>query len=79
MIDFEKQQIAFKEAIANYQWEERPNHARYALGICLEVAIPWADLHLHPDCGLHLLIVLAQDGYYLDHLPTEQLLFLTTP
>ncbi|WP_298616585.1 glycoside hydrolase [uncultured Thermosynechococcus sp.] len=79
VIDLEKQLLTFKEAIANYQWEERPTHARYAVGTCLEVAIPWADLHLYPDCGLHLLIVLAQDGYYIDHLPPEQLLVLTAP
>ncbi|MCU0523314.1 MAG: glycoside hydrolase [Elainella sp. Prado103] len=70
----------FQEAGAFYQWQARLSRAQVALNSCLEIAIPWADLPIaEPDWSLRLLVILADDGRYVDYLPENQLLLLNVP
>ncbi|MDG2989884.1 glycoside hydrolase [Candidatus Synechococcus calcipolaris G9] len=78
-VNFLQQQVSLSQAIANYQWEDRQQGIQFCFDKCLELAIPWADLHVTPDWGLRLLGILTQDHCYREHLPEDQLLLLTAP
>ncbi|NJN59987.1 MAG: glycoside hydrolase [Leptolyngbyaceae cyanobacterium SL_5_9] len=70
----------FQEAGEHYQWHSHPSRAKAAVGSCLEVAVPWADLHtVEPDWSLQLVLILAEDGCYRNYLPENTLVPLQVP
>jgi alpha-amylase/alpha-mannosidase (GH57 family) len=69
----------FEESGEHYQWHSRTSHAQVAFEECIEVAVPWSDLHIEPDCPLELVVVLADDGVYHSYLPEEQLVIMQSP
>ncbi len=68
-----------EEAEEDFQWHSRYCNAQLAIDNCIEVAVPWSDLHLDPDYELHLLTMLADDGQFKEHFPENQLIRLQTP
>jgi hypothetical protein len=46
---------------------------------CLELAIPWADLHIEPDYTLNLIAVFADQGEFRTYIPENELIFLQSP
>ncbi|NEQ26973.1 MAG: glycoside hydrolase, partial [Microcoleus sp. SIO2G3] len=74
------QSIWFQQAIDRSQWAAYPTRARVAIDSCLELAIPWADLHqVEPDWGMRLVIVLADEGRFVSYLPENRLIPVTVP
>jgi alpha-amylase/alpha-mannosidase (GH57 family) len=71
--------IWLEEAGDNYQWHPKVSRASMAFNQCLELAVPWADLHIEPDYPLNLLAVLADNGKFQSHLPDSELIRLQAP
>jgi alpha-amylase/alpha-mannosidase (GH57 family) len=70
----------FQEAGEHFQWHSPPSRAKAAVGSCLEVSVPWADLHtVEPDWSLQLVLILAEDGCYRNYLPENTLVPLQVP
>lgn len=69
----------FEEAIDNFGWHTRASRADAAFNQCLEIAVPWADLHIEPDAKLNIIAVLADDGKFRSYLPEDKLVVLQVP
>ena len=71
---------AHLEEASDYgQWDMRSHQIRSGLDQCLEMAVPWADLHVQPDWSLNILVLLAQDGKFIEHLQGESLIAFNVP
>ncbi|MDY6785618.1 MAG: glycoside hydrolase [Cyanobacteriota bacterium] len=71
--------IWFEEAGGNSQWHPKVSRASMAFNQCLELAVPWADLHIEPDYTVQLLAVLAENGKFHSYLPDNELVTFQTP
>jgi alpha-amylase/alpha-mannosidase (GH57 family) len=72
--------IWFQQAIEQSQWTAYPTRAQVAIDTCLELAIPWADLHqVEPDWGIRFVVVLADEGRFVSYLPENRLIPVTVP
>ncbi len=71
--------IWFEEAGEYHCWHARASRAEMAFNQCLEVAVPWADLHIEPDYNLHLIGILADNGNFHSYLPENGLVTLQAP
>jgi alpha-amylase/alpha-mannosidase (GH57 family) len=60
-------------------WHARTTRADVAVKNCMELAVPWADLHIEPDYCLHLIAVFADRGEFRDYLPEKELVMLQVP
>jgi alpha-amylase/alpha-mannosidase (GH57 family) len=69
----------FQEAGEHYQWQPRTSRAQVAIDHCLEVAVPWADLQVAPDCRLQLVLVLADNGIFRSYVPENALVPIKAP
>lgn len=78
-INFATQNYWLQEAGGNYQWYSRHCRAEIALGKCLELGVPWSDLHIEPDSELQLIAVLADNGVFRDYFPENSLVRLQAP
>jgi alpha-amylase/alpha-mannosidase (GH57 family) len=79
-INLTNQSIWFQEAAEHYQWHSRHTRAQVAFNDCLEVAVPWADLHLvQPDWALRLVVILADEGSYMGSVPENALIPVDVP
>ncbi|HAC62131.1 MAG TPA: glycoside hydrolase, partial [Cyanothece sp. UBA12306] len=65
-----------QEAQAHHNWHAKNSRVEIAFSQCLEVSIPWADLHKEPDSSLHLIAILADHGKFRDYLPEDNLIML---
>lgn len=68
-----------QEANANHSWHSKSSRINIAFSQCLEVSIPWADLHKKPGSSLHLIAILADHGKFRDYLPENNLIMLQIP
>jgi alpha-amylase/alpha-mannosidase (GH57 family) len=68
-----------EEAVEHYQWRPHASRAQVAFNQCLELAVPWADLHIEPDDPLRLVLVLADNGIFQGYLPEKALVPITAP
>jgi alpha-amylase/alpha-mannosidase (GH57 family) len=73
------QSVNFSEATDNLQWHSLTSRAQVAMGKCLELAVPWADLQIPPDHSLQLVMVLAEEGNYQDYFPQNSLIPIDVP
>jgi alpha-amylase/alpha-mannosidase (GH57 family) len=71
--------VWLEEAQEHWAWHSRATHAEVAFNQCLELAVPWTDLHQEPDASLHLVAVLAEHGEFRDYVPDNQLIVLKIP
>lgn len=78
-IDLLSESVSLQEAGDFDQWHSRPTQAQMGLDHCLEVSVPWADLHLQPDWSLHLVAVLAQENQFSSHLTENTFVPLQMP
>lgn len=78
-INLVTESLWFAEARANHHWDSRRSRAEMAFKQCLEISVPWADLHIQPDVSLHLVAVLANQGKFHSFLPEETLVKLSAP
>ncbi|AFZ11909.1 glycoside hydrolase family 57 [Crinalium epipsammum PCC 9333] len=73
------QSIQFQEAGENWEWHPCLSRAQVAIDNCLEVAVPWADLHIQPDYPLQMILVLSDDGCFRSYLPENALIAIDVP
>jgi alpha-amylase/alpha-mannosidase (GH57 family) len=78
-INLATQTFWLQEAGEDSQWHSRHCQAEIALVECLELAVPWGDLHIEPDLELSLGIILAENGQFRDYLPENALIRLQAP
>jgi alpha-amylase/alpha-mannosidase (GH57 family) len=71
--------IWLQEAIDYSRWESRATRAQMAYDRCLEISVPWEDLHMEPGTSLRLVLLLSDGGRYRQFLPEEGLVELTMP
>ncbi|MCL1468853.1 glycoside hydrolase [Argonema galeatum] len=69
----------FQEAGENHQWHDRPTRAQVGLESCLELAIPWADLHIEPDYPIRLILVLSEGDRFCSYMPENALIPIEVP
>jgi alpha-amylase/alpha-mannosidase (GH57 family) len=72
-------EITLKEAVENYDWEHRHHEAIMGFNKCLELAVPWGNLHIEPDLPLNLVAVLADNNKFHSYLPDNGLVRLQAP
>jgi alpha-amylase/alpha-mannosidase (GH57 family) len=63
----------------NYQWFHQEHNIQLGLGQCLEIAVPWQNLHVEPDWRLELMTVVAHNGQFIEHSPEDALVPLQVP
>ena len=73
------QTLWFQEADAHWRWQSRMTRAQIGFDTCLELAIPWADLHIQPDWSLQLVLVLSDSGRYQSYLPENAMVPIGVP
>lgn len=78
-INLATQTYWLQEADADFMWHPRYCGAEIALDSCLEIAVPWKDLHLDPDMELNLIAILADQGEFKESLPENNLIRLQVP
>jgi alpha-amylase/alpha-mannosidase (GH57 family) len=78
-INLVTQSFWFQEAGENFQWYSRHSNAEVAAAKCIEIGIPWGDLHILPDSEVQLTAILAENGQYRDYLPENALVRLQAP
>jgi len=78
-INLLSQSCWLQEAQEHYQWHPRASSAKVALNRCLEVAVPWEDLHIEPDYQLQLVMILADNQIFRSYLPENKLVSLQAP
>ena len=78
-INLTTQTYWLQEVEWDLMWHPRHCEANIALNNCLEVAVPWRDLHLDPDIELHLVAILADQGEFKESLPENNLIRLQVP
>jgi alpha-amylase/alpha-mannosidase (GH57 family) len=73
------QTLWFQE-VEDSRWQARLTRAQVALGTCLEIAIPWADLpKVSPDWSLSLVPVLAEAGRFVEGVLGEGVIGVVVP
>ncbi|MEM7553577.1 MAG: glycoside hydrolase [Cyanobacteria bacterium P01_A01_bin.84] len=78
-IDLLATSINFQKAIDYSQWSSCNSSARMALDTCLEIAVPWNDLHIEPDSYLSLISVFSNQGRFHSYLPENTLVNIQVP
>lgn len=78
-INLQSQYAWLQEAEAEFTWHTRATRAEVAWDKCLEIAVPWADLHIPPDVPLRLIGVLAEGGEFRSYIPENSLISLQAP
>ncbi|MGY6529791.1 MAG: glycoside hydrolase [Cyanobacterium sp.] len=68
-----------QEAGADGSWHYRYTRTKIALDQCIEIAVPWQDLHLDPDLDINLIAILAEEGQFREALPEDHLIRLQVP
>lgn len=68
-----------REAGEDGNWHSRYCGGKIALDSCIEISVPWKDLHIDPDAEISLLAILAENGQYKEHLPENNLIRLQAP
>ena len=46
---------------------------------CIEISVPWADLHIEPDTSLEILAVFGDHGKYRSYVPENKFIKLQAP
>jgi alpha-amylase/alpha-mannosidase (GH57 family) len=69
----------FQQAGEYKRWNSRASRTQVAIDRCLELAIPWGDLHTDPDWSLQLTLVLSDGGRYRSYLPENALIPIGVP
>jgi alpha-amylase/alpha-mannosidase (GH57 family) len=71
--------IWLQEAGENFLWHPKSSRSYMAFDECVEIAIPWADLHIEPDYPLRLIAILGDRGEFRDYIPANSLVALQAP
>ena len=69
----------YQEAGEHHQWHGRIHRVQAAIGDCMELSIPWADMGVAPDWSLRIVAVLAEHGQYQGCIPENALISIEVP
>ncbi|MDJ0728770.1 MAG: glycoside hydrolase [Crocosphaera sp.] len=78
-INLVSQSVWLQQAWHSNDWHPKNHRIEVAFNQCLEIAVPWGDLHREPDAWLHLVAVFADHGKFRSFLPENQLVELQVP
>ncbi|MGF1601673.1 MAG: glycoside hydrolase [Thermosynechococcaceae cyanobacterium] len=78
-IDLRQGDIWLQVAGGEQPWYKVSHQVQVGLDQCLELAVPWHDLHVEPDWQIELLAVLAKDNEFVEYLPENSLIPLQVP
>ncbi|TVQ44763.1 MAG: glycoside hydrolase [Gloeocapsa sp. DLM2.Bin57] len=78
-IDLQSQSLWLEEAGNSFSWNPRFTRSYLVVDHCLELAVPWSDIHVQPDYNLELVMILANQGHFQGYLPENQLVKLVVP
>jgi len=78
-INLVTQSLWLEEASPHHQWCSRLTRAEAAFDQCLEIAVPWADLHIEPDTSINLVAVFSDRGEFRTYIPERGLIALQVP
>jgi alpha-amylase/alpha-mannosidase (GH57 family) len=73
------QTVWLQEAGENFRWQSRATRAQVGVDTCVEISVPWADLHVPPDSSLRIALVLSDGGRYREYLPEHTLISIAVP
>jgi alpha-amylase/alpha-mannosidase (GH57 family) len=71
--------VWLQEAQPLGMWQIRPCNAKAVLDQCLEISVPWTDLHIEPNYPLEILAIFADRGEYRSYVPENRLIRLQAP
>lgn len=71
--------VWLQEAHGDHQWQIRACRAEALFDKCLEVAVPWADLHIQPDYSLEILAIFCDHGEFRSYVPEDKFIRLQSP
>ena len=71
--------VKLTEAESGYNWRTRATRAEAVYDRCIEIAVPWADLHIDPDSPLEILAVFSDRGEYRSFAPEDKFIRLQAP
>jgi len=71
--------VWLEEVAAPFVWHPRHTQAQVAFNECLELALPWSDLHQEPNTTFHLIAMLADQGEFHSYLPEDNLILVQIP
>lgn len=71
--------VRLAEAQERNHWHIRASRAEAVYNRTLEVAIPWADLHIDPDSTLEILAIFGDRGEYRSYIPEDKFIRLQAP
>jgi alpha-amylase/alpha-mannosidase (GH57 family) len=78
-INLVAQSVWLQESIDGWQWQTRATRASVAFDRCLEISVPWADLHIQPDYSLSLIAILAERGEFRGYVPEKGTISMQAP
>ena len=71
--------VWLQEASHHGQWHIHASRAEAAFDQCLEISVPWADLHIEPDYALEILAIFADHGEFHSFIPEDKFIRLQVP
>ncbi len=71
--------VWLEEAEAEFRWHIRACRADVMYDKCLEISVPWADLHIEPDTSLEILALFGDHGKYRSYVPENKFIKLQAP
>jgi hypothetical protein len=78
-INLRNKSVWLEEVAAPFVWHPRHTQAQVAFDECLELALPWSDLHQEPNTTFHLIAMLADQGEFHSYLPEDNLILIQIP
>lgn len=78
-IDLREKQVSLQVAGGEQPWYSTPQEVQIGLDQCLEIAVPWKDLHVEPDWHMELVAMLANEGVFVEYLPENSFIPLQVP
>jgi alpha-amylase/alpha-mannosidase (GH57 family) len=71
--------IWLEEAVEHWAWHSRATRADLAFDRCLEISVPWADLHVQPDYALRAIACFGDRGEFHSYLPEDKIVAMQVP
>jgi hypothetical protein len=78
-IDLNLQRLALRHSQPFLEWQDGPTNARAVLERCMEVALPWTDLHIASGDKVEFIIVQSTNNRFEKVFPAEGTLSLKMP
>ncbi len=67
------------EAQDQQTWRTIPNHARAAMDLCLEIAVPWSDLMVEPGQDTQFVVLMVEGDTLREAIPPKATIAVRVP